>query len=259
LRARALARQLGEGEVPCEAVFHAVEDAPQRGAREPARTFLFVRGGAPAQRGVAPEEVRGERPRQGLGVERAGQAAALELGEQGQPDLLDERVACLELPQQLDPVGVQPRPCGRRADERGVEVEVEPVGLLLAPEPPAGHPRRDEGHVAPGDVALAQPPADALPHLDRAAEVDDDGVAEKGGTSISPVVCLKRIARRPRHPLPSLEETVSTGATWEKSSAAARSPSLVVTRSPPRRRGTHASYSTFGWASRRRGLPIRRY
>ncbi len=57
---------------------------------------------------------------------------------------------------------------------------MEPVGLLLAPEPPAGQPRRDEGHVAPGDVALAQPPAYALPHVDRAAEVDDDGVGGEG-------------------------------------------------------------------------------
>ena len=44
--------------------------------------------------------------------------------------------------------------------------------------------------------------------------------AVKGGTSTSPEVCLKRSALTPRYPLPSLEETVSTGATWEKSSTA---------------------------------------
>ncbi len=83
--------------------------------------------------------------------------------------------------------------------------------------------------------------------------------AEKGGTSISPVVCLKRIARRPRHPLPSLEETVSTGATWEKSSAAARLPSLAVTRSPPRPSGDTRLVFYVRMDLEEARLPIRRY
>ena len=65
--------------------------------------------------------------------------------------------------------------------------------------------------------------------------------AEKGGTSTLPEVCLKRNALTPRQPLPSLEETVSTGATWEKSSTAVRAPprapSIGVTRSLSRSSG----------------------
>ena len=140
---------------------------------------------------------------------------------------------------------------------------MEPVGLLLAPEPPAGHPRRDEGHVAPGDVALAQPPADALPHVDRAAEVDDDGVAREG-RDVDLSGGVPEAHRPEATPPPAIARGngLDGGDLGEVVHGLARSAGAIgpihsVTASFVGKHMLRILRS--GWASRKRGLPIGRY
>src|SRR5215212_9662181 len=152
--------------------------------------------------------------------------------------MLHQRVAGAEPVENLEALLVQAGLGGHILEERRVQVEVQAVGQLLPPAPQGRHSRRYYRNLAAHDAGLAQASSlHALPDVHRGPRWTMTAWAVKGGTSISPEVCLKRSTLTPRQPLPSLEETVSTEATWEKSSTAAgalRAPSVGVTRLPSR-------------------------
>src|SRR5215213_3898099 len=165
--------------------------------------------------------------------------------------MLQQRVADGAPVEKLEALPAQAGLGGHPLEKRRVQVEVQAVGQLLPPAPQGRHSRRYYRNLAAHDAGIAQAPAvHALPDVDRGPRWTMTAWAVKGGTSTSPEVCLKRSTLTPRQPLPSLEETVSTGATWEKSSTAARAPprapSFGVTRSPSCSSGNTRSYSTFG-------------
>lgn len=74
---------LGEGEVPRQVLLHVLDRAAESPARQPAAgTAVEAVGGPPAERRMLSNNVRRQRVRQGLGVERAGRAAGLQLREE---------------------------------------------------------------------------------------------------------------------------------------------------------------------------------
>jgi len=152
--------------------------------------------------------------------------------------MLHQRVAGAEPVENLEALPVQTGFGGHTFEERRVQLEVQAVGCLLPQRHRVGTPA---GNTATSPrttrASRRRPPCTLSPTSTGGPRWTMTAWAVKGGTSISPEVCLKRSTLTPRQPLPSLEETVSTGATWEKSSTGAgalRAPSVGVTRLPSR-------------------------
>jgi hypothetical protein len=213
---------------------------------------------------MLPDHVRRQRVRQGLGIERARGAAGLELGEEREADMLDQRVADAEPVEDLETLPAQTGLGGHPFEERQVEVEVQAVGRLLPPALQDRHARRYDRNLAAHDAGLARVPAvHAFPDVHRGAQADDDGVRGKG-RDLDLAGGVPEAQRPNAAPTPAVARGngLDGGDLGEVVNGRAGSAGAVVRRHPVTASfvGEHTLRIPRSiWASRKRGLPIWRY